>query len=107
MNTIENICGPTPINFEKIDIASNPDYIFENDPNYNTRQLFDKDGSTVFVNSFIECEHYVQGGWDYTPSKNLEIQLQDSLLVILIVLLLTRTIQKKFNIFNYEKYKIK
>ena len=38
-------------------------------------QLFDIDENTVFVNSFIECEHYVTGGWVYDPIQNLETSM--------------------------------
>ena len=27
------------------------------------------EGNTVFVNSFIECEHYVTGGWSFKPNN--------------------------------------
>ena len=54
MDIIESLCGAYPDSFEKLDIASNPNYVFLNDKNFNTRQLFDAEGSTVFVNSFIE-----------------------------------------------------
>jgi hypothetical protein len=50
---IINICGKHPEDFVDIDINSNPNYIFENDPKYETVQLFDYDTNTVFVNSFI------------------------------------------------------
>ena len=31
---------------------------------------FDSEGNTVFVNSYNECQHYVSGGWDFTPATN-------------------------------------
>ena len=65
-----------PKNFKKQDIASDPNYVFVNDPNFSPVQLFDIDDNTVVVNSFIECEHYVSGGWDYLPEiKNEEFFL--------------------------------
>ena len=51
------------------------------------KQLFDGEGNTVFVNSYLECQHYVLGGWNYTPLKNSEILLQESLLFVVIALL--------------------
>ncbi len=74
------ICGEYPPNYKKVDIASNPNYVFVNDPNYNSVQLFDYDKNTVFVNSFIECEHYVEGGWSYLPEVRNESFYHNSLL---------------------------
>ena len=87
MSKVVELCGAIPSNFEKVDFSSNPDFVFENDTNYSSKQLFDSEGNTVFVNSFIECEHYVSGGWDYSPLKNNEIQLQDITLYVVLLLL--------------------
>ena len=73
------ICGEYPENFVEVDILSNPNFIFENDPNYETVKLFDYDKNTVFVNSFLECQHYVNGGWDFTPEQRNENFYLDSL----------------------------
>ena len=61
---IVNICGEYPDGFEAADILSDPDFVFTNDVGYSTVKLFDIDGNSVFVNSFTECHHYVNGGWD-------------------------------------------
>ena len=74
--TVINICGVYPENFVKQDITSNPDFVFKNDPSYSVIQLYDIDENTVFVNSFIECEHYVSGGWEYNPIQNQETSMQ-------------------------------
>ena len=81
MDIVESLCGSYPDNFQKLDIKNDPNFIFLNDPNFNARQLFDAEGATVFVNSFIECEHYVFGGWNFTPVKNLELYLHNSLFI--------------------------
>ena len=99
MAEISNICGNQPEGFVKIDISSDPNFIFENDPNYAAKQLFDGEGNTVFVNSYLECQHYVLGGWDYTPLKNSEILLQESLLYVvaaLLVITFVKNIALKF-----------
>ena len=101
MDKIESICGVYPNNFEKPDITSDPNYVFVNDPSYSARQLFDSEGSTVFVNSFIECAHYVDGGWDFTPIKNLEISLHNYLFIFVSVIICTRFILKKYKNFKY------
>jgi len=99
MSKVVELCGDYPQDFEKVDFSSNPDFVFENDINFSSKQLFDSEGNTVFVNSFIECEHYVSGGWDYSPLKNNEIQLQDiTLYVVLFLLVVTysKNLIKKF-----------
>ena len=87
MSEILSLCGTQPEGFVKVDISSDPNFVFNNDPNYAAKQLFDGEGNTVFVNSYLECQHYVLGGWDYTPLKNSEILLQESLLYVVTVLL--------------------
>lgn len=62
---VQKFCGEYPSDYTKPDIESNPNFVFENDVNFEAVQLWDIDGNTVFVNSFIECEHYVDGGWTY------------------------------------------
>ena len=84
MSLVEQICGNYPKGFQKLDISSNPNYVFVNDPDYSTRQLFDSEGNKVFVNSFIECEHYVSGGWGFSPLKNEEIFHQELFLYLII-----------------------
>jgi len=87
MEELTNICGIQPEGFVKIDISSDPNFVFNNDPNFMAKQLFDGEGNTVFVNSYLECQHYVLGGWNYTPLKNSEIFLQESLLFVVTALL--------------------
>lgn len=84
MSIVEQICGGYPEGFKKLDISSDPNYVFVSDPSYSTRQLFDSEGNKVFVNSFIECEHYVSGGWGFSPLKNQEIFYQDLFLYLII-----------------------
>ena len=62
-------CGEYPKDFVSINIASSPDFVFEPDGSFSSVKLHDIDGNTVFVNSFIECEHYVVGGWNYNYSE--------------------------------------
>ena len=60
---IENNCGLKPINQELVEIGSDPNFVFLNDPEFSTMRLFDIDGNIINVNSWIECVHYVKGGW--------------------------------------------
>lgn len=98
MSKVVELCGEIPQNFEKIDISSNPDFVFENDSSYPARQLFDEEGNTVFVNSFIECDHYVSGGWGYSPVLSNELFLIDFLtygVVLLLVVTYSKNIFKR------------
>ena len=87
MSKVVELCGEIPQNFEKIDFSSNPNFVFENDASYQARQLFDEEGNTVFVNSFIECEHYVSGGWGFSPVLSNELFLIDFLTYVVVFLL--------------------
>ena len=64
----EVICGNSKLipNFEEI--GNNPNFVFENDPNFETITLFDIDGNIVNVNSWLECANYVNGGWTNSVS---------------------------------------
>tara|TARA_B100000902_G_scaffold157844_1_gene153945 strand:- start:70 stop:390 length:321 start_codon:yes stop_codon:yes gene_type:complete len=100
---VKNICGEYPENFEKIDISSSPNYVFINDPNYGPVEVWDSDGNFVFVNSFIECEHYVSGGWDKTPLLDKETNLQSLLLAGVILVFVFFVFNKKYSIFRLSK----
>ncbi len=76
---IEQICGPFPLDFVKPTLENNPNFIFNNDINYEAVNVFDIDGNTATVNSFVECEHYVSGGWDVIPKVLAEYQVYDYL----------------------------
>jgi|TARA_Y100000389_G_C17462518_1_gene522912 hypothetical protein len=95
MSIVKNICGIEPEGFIKPDISSDPNFIFKNDLNYQTRQLFDSEGNTVLVNSYIECQHYVVGGWDFTPTKTLETKLQGNLIYVMILLVVLSYFKKR------------
>tara|TARA_B100001250_G_scaffold314063_1_gene276224 strand:+ start:101 stop:415 length:315 start_codon:yes stop_codon:yes gene_type:complete len=96
MAKVSELCGEYPSNFIKLDISNDPTFVFENDPNYTIKQLFDSEGNTVSVNSFMECEHYVSGGWGSSPIKNTELFLQDSLFYFVLLLLVISFFNSKF-----------
>tara|TARA_B100000427_G_C14990494_1_gene369436 strand:+ start:73 stop:405 length:333 start_codon:yes stop_codon:yes gene_type:complete len=87
---IINFCGEYPSDFVQKNIINNPNFVFENDPNYTVKKLYDPEDNVVLVNSFEECAHYVSGGWDgiSTGIKN-EIFLQKSLLLFSVLAILT------------------
>ena len=95
MSIVEELCGVYPEDFEKLDISSNPDFVFTNDPNYSAKQLFDTAGNKISVNSFVECEHYVSGGWNFTPVESSEFLLQDYLIYVSLFLLVLTFLRPK------------
>ena len=64
------LCGDYPEGHITPDIGSDPNYVFKNDTNFEQVRLFDNDKNTVLVNSFVECEHYVNGTWNYYQGKD-------------------------------------
>ncbi len=103
LKLIEKICGLKPDNQELIIVGNDPNYVFVNDPKFNSIRLFDIDGNMVDVNSWIECANYVNGGWTSTYTDTVSGNLLFLIIVLLIstsYILLRKT---KFNKFNYEK----
>ena len=79
---IENNCGLKPVNQELVEIGSDPNFVFLNDPNFTTLRLYDIEDNIINVNSWIECAHYVSGGWSVNPATNLS---GDMLFLLIIV----------------------
>lgn len=97
---IINFCGEYPSNYKPIDIGNSPDFIFKNDAEYSSKYLYDSDGNSVIVNSFVECEHYVSGGWNYNliPNENVTYFRSSILLIsILLMHLIYKKLQKYRN----------
>lgn len=92
-------CGQYPLDYVKIDILNDSNFIFKNDPLYDSVKLFDWENNTVTVNSFIECEHYVLGGWDYDYIVETEYLLQNTFFGLFIFM------GAVFWYFNYKKMK--
>tara|TARA_X000000368_G_scaffold410187_1_gene393279 strand:- start:3683 stop:4006 length:324 start_codon:yes stop_codon:yes gene_type:complete len=103
LTLIENNCGLKPIDQELIEIGSDPNFVFLNDPEFKTLRLFDVDGNIINVNSWIECAHYVNGGWLSTYNEGLS----GNLLLLSIVAFATSSYLLlryfKFNKKSYEK----
>jgi len=60
---INNICGESDDKFDLSSIANDPNFVFENDPNFEALLLYNSEGDVISVNSWIECANYVSGGW--------------------------------------------
>jgi len=100
MSSLTELCGNIPEDFKKIDISSNPNFIFEVDPNFNSVILYNVDGNPVQVNSFTECEHYFSGGWNLVDFNKSEILAQNALTIFLAISIffyyLIKSKKKKF-----------
>tara|TARA_A100000164_G_C21705389_1_gene675572 strand:- start:131 stop:439 length:309 start_codon:yes stop_codon:yes gene_type:complete len=95
----EVICGTSDLkpNFEEI--GNNPNFVFENDPNFETIKLFDVEGNIVNVNSWLECANYVNGGWTNNISDFVD---GEKFLFFFLTVLLTIgvVVEKKYGIFK-------
>ena len=88
IKVIEENCGIKPIGEEFIErIGNDPNFVFQNDPNFETLRLFDVDNNVVNVNSWIECAHYVSGGW----GRNSTATFSGDLIYLFIVVGITIT----------------
>lgn len=97
---VTKICGNYPENFSPALVDSNPNYVFQNDSTYSPVQLFDIEQNTVFVNSFLECEHYVSGGWDYLPLESKEFFYYETISMLLVSGIIIYSLFKKFKLNN-------
>ena len=68
---VEIFCGNYPDSHVTPNIASNPNFVFENDPAFQGVQLYDEDGNVVTVNG---CDGYALPSFlnrfDYQRPKN-------------------------------------
>ncbi len=96
LEKIKSICGQIPENQDLSTVASDPNFVFVNDPSFNTLRLFDIEGNIINVNSWIECAHYVNGGWDINQITGYRSEV--ILFGIVSVLSLLFLIYKKSNL---------
>ena len=78
------ICGESDLKPDFEAIGNNPNFVFENDPNFETVRLFDSAGNIVNVNSWLECANYVNGGW--SASMNVFSNYEERLFLILLTI---------------------
>lgn len=80
---IISICGESEEIFDFEVVGNDPNFIFENDPNFETVVLYDPDGNIVNVNSWIECANYASGIW--TNGLYGQVDPERILLIITII----------------------
>ena len=97
---IENNCGLNNTDDTLTDVGNSPDFVFNPDPLYENIILFDLEGNKIIVNSWIECAHYVSGGWSNKLISTLSLQ---NLFSFVCVSLVTYFLIKRF----YGVYKNK
>ena len=83
---ITTFCGINIKNENLEVITDNPNFNFEVDPSFEKVLLYDIEGNSVMVNSWIECAHYVNGGWVYEQQQAANLQAIALPIVILLSL---------------------
>ena len=78
-------CGLKPSNVEFVIVGNDPNFVFANDPNFQTVVLYDVEGNVINVNSWLECANYVNGGW----VNNLDVFINEERILFFTILLLT------------------
>ena len=64
LNDVVDSCGIAPEGIAYIDPGNDPNFIFKQDPTFEIVTLYDADGNIANMNSWFECAHYVNGGWN-------------------------------------------
>ena len=60
---IESTCGLQPPGVTYTDPGNDPNFVFTSDPGFEVVALYDAEGNIINVNSWLECVHYLKGGW--------------------------------------------
>lgn len=91
-------CGKNLTGAEEANVVDSENYVFLNDPSFDTLTLYDSDGNVVNVNSWQECMHYTNGGWDISPPETFDYSILYLLLIIFSLFLTFFYLIKKKNI---------
>jgi hypothetical protein len=97
INLVEKSCGSNSTGAPFPDIGSDPNFIFESDPLFSVVTLYDIEGNVISVNSWIECAHYVTGGW----SSSIEVGFVGTI----VLLQLTAVLYLGYGFFRYLNQK--
>ena len=92
MDNVIQVCGSYPDSYKKLKINNTENIIFNNDPSFDQIPLWDFMGNNIVVNSFLECEHYVVGGWYSSIEEVNEFKYQ----ILIIGLLVCFSVIKKY-----------
>ena len=87
-------CGLKPSNVEFIDVGNNPNFVFTDDSNFETVILYDAEGNIINVNSWLECAHYVNGGW--VNNMDAFINEEKILFFVLVGFMVAGSLLKKY-----------
>ena len=72
ISKVENSCGVAPEDVSYFDPGNDPNFVFTNDPTFETVTLYDIEGNVANMNSWFECAHYVNGGWSSAQIINFQ-----------------------------------
>lgn len=81
---VEEICGKKPEGAELPEIKEGEMFVFNSDPNFIDITLYEPSGGIASVRSWVECAHYVNGGW--VPNTELIISTSRSFEIYLIAI---------------------
>jgi len=107
MEIIINNCGSGGSLEELESLKSDPNFVFQNDPNFETLTLYDSEGNVINVNSWLECANYVNGGWvnNIVETGNYERNLFFGLSILTFVLLIPEILKYLNRFLNRKKEK--
>ena len=92
---IEQNCGDNIENIQYSDPGNDPNFVFENDPLFETLTLYNQNGNIINVNSWFECAHYVNGGWSSINYGSLDMLMTFSYFLLSLAVLVTCIIKFK------------
>lgn len=67
---VVEVCGESNTTLSNLDYDNNPNYVFEIDETFVPINLVNSSGNVITVNSYLECQNYVEGGWKKTNTYN-------------------------------------
>ena len=97
INLVEKGRGSNNTGVPFHDIGSEPNFIFQNDPLFSVVTRYDIEGNVINVNSWVECAHYVNGGWSST--------VQSGFVGTIVLLQLTAVLYLGYGFFRYLNQK--
>ena len=56
ISKLEEVCGSKPSNMEFILVGNDPNFVYQIDPSYQVKILYDAESNIINVNSWLECD---------------------------------------------------